>query len=401
MSEMNDNFEGYEEECEDVEFVEADEIFGDSSSEQSLEITFKVKKDFARLFTAISNTHGQLMLSDGAAAPSLKELVDCIDLQSKCVAKGKLYNIIYVRFEEELVKKAKKVAKKCLGELLRGSKDATWQYIYNKNMWDSQINITQILEKAGKMYCRIDIGDDSILRPASLEMVGEVIGNFAEEITDAVKICNGVIRCYEPLDFKVSDGCLKVHGILENDVNIKLVDKTKVYMVKANIMIPETIKNVIKQVDKIDQVIESVKPSNDESRLRSIYDKLVYDYDTTCAFLRDHHYGSELIGYRQYEKERLFKEFSDNIKKIIAEEDTLYIMYNYDDTSKKGVSLASSLLQTEENRFSDDYKHWIFSGTFTNIDREFLETAFADLKKNVQSLGVPEQYIDIRVAEIQ
>lgn len=409
MSEMNNKFEdykeGFEEDFEDEEFIESDVISCGSFNnciKECMEITFKVKKDFEHLFKAIKKTHEKLLYIDLCAVYSINEIIRCIDLQSKCVKKGPFYNTINVTFPERYQKKARKAAKKCLGELLHGSKHILLSCNFNVSMWENQIEFTEIFERNDKIYCRMEIDNLGLSNCYVLKAAGEVLGGYAEEITEVVKICDKLINSYEPLDFEMVNGCIKVHSILENDVSIKLIDKTKVYMVKANIMIPETMKNVIKQVDEIDQVIESVKPKEDKHKLQLMYDKLTYNYDMTCAYLRDNRYESNLYNCRLYEREKLFKGFSDKIKKIVVNgDDDQLIRFEYNEDDEKTVLLASSLLNAEENKFSDDYKYWIFSGTFTNIDRVCLENAFEKIKKNVQLFGVPEQYIDIRVAEIQ
>ncbi len=392
------------EECEDGDeevFEEDDMIscFENNESKEKLEITFKVKKDFEKLFKAICKADNILPCS--STPITLTDMVKCINLHKRVINKAELYTKMHVNYREDEKKEVKRAFKKSFGELLQGKDYMSWDYM--GTFWSDQFKFSQIFEKNNEMYCRMEIQYNLFSNNFMMEAVGEKIGSFAREITEAVKVCTPFENSYTPLEFEVVDGCIKVHGITENDVSIKLIDKTKVYMVKANIMIPETMVNVIKQIDKIDQVIESVQTDekDDRYKLQLMYEKLIYDYDMTCAFLRDHSYAGKVFGYRLYEKDRMFKEFSDKIKKILVNKDDECFSFEYSDDHSIVTELASKLSQAEENKFSDDYRHWIFSGTFINIERDFLEMAFEKVKSNMQMFGVPEQYIDIRVAEVQ
>lgn len=371
-------------------------------TKEMLEIKFKVKKDFEKLFKAIQRTFDEISVTILNGPISISDMIQCIDLKSKTIDRWALYTLINNRAPKSFRKQIKKKAKKELALFLAGEKETPFEEALCIGMNNNNpIEYTEVIEEDNGVYCRLRIASEYLSQQYQIERTGEKIGNFAEKVVEAVKVSKIFGEQYELLKFEVENNCLKVHGILDDDVNIRLIDKNKIYVVKADVMIPESMISVIKQVDKVDKIIESVEKRNKKYKFQLMYEKLVYNYNMTCAFLRDHAYNEKLYEQRDYEKEQLFKSLDEDVKKVIMSDNNDYIFLDMNCGDESAIGLAAKVLKVEENRFSDDYKHWIFKGTFTNIDRKHLESGFKKLKDNIQSHGVAEQYVDIKVAEAE
>lgn len=359
------------------------------------EVTFAIKQEFKDIFIALHKIHEEYQAT-GIINASIMDLVLCIDYRGKVVNKKMLKNLFVSN--QQSMKMAKKIAKRYLGYRLKNT-ETYWVSGFD-NMFSSY-SVISIFEAKGEVYCRAVISIDSVNQPRVTQSFGSIIGTLGKKITAVVRVAYDFAHnTYKPLEYEVNsdkEKTLKIYESKEVAAEISIVDKTKLYMVEAHVVLPGEISKMVKRVDALDQVIESVKESGEKEKFLDTFRKMTFSYDMACAFININAYSYKLGMLREYEKENLLKGLDEDIQKAMMVDITGFPTSKYNEDL---FNLANRIVEIKRNEFSDNFTAWDFNGTFSDISRSNLEAAFDQIKKNMMLNGMTEQYINIRVAEL-